>query len=82
MDADVTIPGITTIKEVEVKVLPRSVLLANVDEEDEGPFLTIALPFPVAEDPESAKFIRKKTLLQLVLTVQLPDESADVTSGK
>ena len=73
---DVTIPSITTIAEVDVQLKSRGVQLTFVDEEQ--PFLFVTVPFPIAEDPVSAKFVRKKNLLQLVVAVQLPDESDEV----
>lgn len=71
----VTIPGITTIKEVLVQVVRgRSLELAYVDDE-EKPFLQIPLPFRVAEDPTAAKFVKSKSELRLTLEVSLPDET-------
>jgi hypothetical protein len=71
----ITIPGITTIKEVVVQVVRgRSLELAYVDDE-EKPFLQIPLPFRVLEDPTCAKFVKSKAELRLVLEVSLPDET-------
>lgn len=71
----ITIPGITTIKEVIVQVVRgRSLELAYVDNE-EKPFLQIPISFRVLEDPTAAKFVKSKSELRLVLEVSLPDES-------
>ena len=75
----ITIPGLQTIREVDVQVVRgRSLELTYVDQIDEPsgkPFLTIPLAFHVDEEPQSAKFIKAKSELRLVLQVRLPDET-------
>lgn len=71
----VTIPVITTIKEVDVQVVRnRKVEFTYVDEEG-APFLVVPLPYHINETPAAAKFIKAKKELRLTFTVELQDET-------
>ena len=69
-----TLPQVQTIGEVEVKLTRKCVEFIFVDNERGEPFYAITLPFPVADEPLEAKFVRKNHALRLVLRVALPDE--------
>lgn len=71
----IVIPGIQTIKEVDVQVVKgKSLELTYVDEEGK-PFLQIPLQFTVQDEPVSAKFVKSKSELKISLKVALPDET-------
>lgn len=76
----VTLPGITTIKEVDVQIKPKRVDFVGVDQEDGRPFYSIPLKYPVAEEPLHAKFVRANNTLILHLAVALPTDDKVVAS--
>ncbi|KAL7702012.1 PIH1 N-terminal domain/PIH1 CS-like domain containing protein [Lotmaria passim] len=77
------LPGIQTIREVDVRVCRRHVECVYVDdalEENDGaaaatPFLTATLDYPVSDEVVEAKYVRKTNTLRLRVAVQLPDET-------
>uniref|UniRef100_A0A7S1MS12 PIH1 domain-containing protein 1 n=1 Tax=Neobodo designis TaxID=312471 RepID=A0A7S1MS12_NEODS len=74
----VKLPGITTIKELEVSLVGRKVTFVAVDAEDgEDPFFELLLPFPVEETPLKSKFVRATSTLSMHLRVTLPDETLE-----
>ncbi|RNF09024.1 PIH1 domain-containing protein 1 [Trypanosoma rangeli] len=77
---EVCIPTVTSIAEVEVRVTSRSVELSYVDAENDAPFLTIPLDYPIDEDAPSAKFVRKTHMLKMRLSVKLPDETSELAT--
>ncbi|SCU69710.1 pre-RNA processing PIH1/Nop17, putative [Trypanosoma equiperdum] len=72
------IPTVTTIAEVDVRVSPKRIELLYVDCEDGVPFLTVPLGYPIDEELQDAKFVRKTRTLKLKLRVKLPDETSDL----
>ena len=74
----VTLPGVATIKEVDVQVRPKRIDFVGVDELDEDgkgkPFFSVPLPYPVSEAPLHAKFVRATSTLTLHLEVALPTD--------
>ncbi|EPY20695.1 hypothetical protein STCU_08878 [Strigomonas culicis] len=65
------IPGVSSIKEVEVSVSRKQVSLAYVDSPAE-PFLTESFDYPVATDEvEEAKFVKSKNVLKLKIRVHI-----------
>eukprot|EP00796_Vickermania_ingenoplastis_P006138 gene6138-4418_t len=73
------IPTVHTIKEVNVRMTPKRIECYYVDEEADTtePFLSVVFDYPVSDELESAKFIRKKYLLKLSVRVELPDETQE-----
>ncbi|KAK7200866.1 pre-RNA processing PIH1/Nop17 [Novymonas esmeraldas] len=79
------LPGILTIREVDVRVGHRRVDCYYVDdvaeaegrEQDGGPspFLSVTLDYPLSDNVVEAKYVRKTSLLRLKLAVRLPDET-------
>lgn len=71
------IPTVQTIKEVNVHMTSKRVECYYVDEEvsTTDPFLSVVFDYPVSEDLEEAKFIKKKSILKLTARVVLPDET-------
>eukprot|EP00744_Colponema_vietnamica_P007788 GILI01011160.1.p1 GENE.GILI01011160.1~~GILI01011160.1.p1 ORF type:complete len:554 (+),score=107.98 GILI01011160.1:49-1710(+) len=76
----VILPGITTIKEVDVQVKPKRVDFIAVDQDDGKPFFSVPLKYPVSEEPLHAKFIRATNTLILHLGVALPTDDKVVAS--
>lgn len=88
---ELLIPGIQTIREVDVRVSTKRIDCFYIDEvEDDNkaeegtgnggasaamPFLSATFGYPVLEDVLDAKYIRKKSLLRLRVAVKLPDET-------
>lgn len=71
------LPGISTIKEIDVQIKPRRVDFFGVDEVEEGqgkPFFSIPLKYPVSDEPLHAKFVRATHTLTLHLEVSLPTD--------
>jgi hypothetical protein len=67
------LPTVQTIKEVDVQISEKQVRLTYVD--SETPFMVVPLPFSVAEEPVTSKFVRSKGTLKLCLEVLLADET-------
>jgi hypothetical protein len=72
LDVTMELPGITTIKELEVNLVGRHLKLIG-----DAPYYEVALPFPVTDTPETSKFVRSTGKLTLRLVVELPDEIVD-----
>lgn len=75
-----TLPGVQTIKEVDVQIAAKQVRLTFVDADT--PFMVVALPFPVSDEPLACKFIRSTGTLKLSLEVALPDETDESNKTK
>lgn len=83
------IPGIQTIREVDVRVTTRKVECFYVDDDNDGvhdggdggdaspftPFLSLSFDYPIAEDPIMAKYIKRTSVLKMQYAVRLPDET-------
>lgn len=71
------IPTVGTIKEVNVHLTPKRLECYYVDEDTDiaDPFLSVVFDYPVSDELEEAKFIKKKSLLKVSVRVQLPDET-------
>ncbi|GET92951.1 hypothetical protein, conserved [Leishmania tarentolae] len=82
------LPGVQTIREVDVRIGHRRVECFYIDEvidAEEGAtpnkesgasaFLSLTLDYPVSDEVVEAKYVRKTSLLKLKLAVQLPDET-------
>ncbi|CBZ30986.1 conserved hypothetical protein [Leishmania mexicana MHOM/GT/2001/U1103] len=90
-DITLYLPGVQTIREVDVRIGHRRVDCYYIDEVTDGeerdeeaaankgtgasPFLSVTLDYPVSDDVVEAKYVRKTSLLKLKLAVQLPDET-------
>lgn len=74
---DLHIPTVQTIKEVNVHMTNKKIECYYVDEEIDTsePFITVIFDYPVNSEPSEAKFMRKKSLLRLRVTVELHDET-------
>ncbi|EPY26618.1 hypothetical protein AGDE_11177 [Angomonas deanei] len=80
---ELLLPTIQTISEAEVIVTRKTVEIYSVDkEEGEEPLLRVVLDYPIDEDLQNAKFIRKKNLLKATITVKLPDETQPPESAR
>lgn len=64
-----------TIRECTVDITSTAMRVGGVDDEDlKDPYVTVEFKFPVDEETTKAKFVKKKQVLTVTLTVQLPDE--------
>lgn len=64
-----------TIRECSVDVTPKSLKVCGIDDEEQRePYVDVVWRFPIDADSTKAKFVKKKQLLTLTVTVKLPDE--------
>eukprot|EP00756_Hemistasia_phaeocysticola_P019101 Hpha_TRINITY_DN15638_c5_g6::TRINITY_DN15638_c5_g6_i1::g.98334::m.98334 len=72
-----------TIRECTVDITSTAMRVGGVDDEDlKNPYVEVEFKFPVDEDSAKAKFVKKKQILTVTLTVQLPNEKVQEKERK
>eukprot|EP01060_Flectonema_neradi_P011468 TRINITY_DN18542_c0_g1_i1.p1 TRINITY_DN18542_c0_g1~~TRINITY_DN18542_c0_g1_i1.p1 ORF type:complete len:607 (+),score=140.94 TRINITY_DN18542_c0_g1_i1:47-1822(+) len=77
LKVSIHIPEIkTSISECDIQIEGNQISLSSISDDDTvaEPFDIISVKFPVLPDPLKARFVKKKKILSLTLSVQLPDE--------